>query len=160
MGGSLLSQVLEFRKSGPINARFPLLIKCGGLTVLIERRSNQLIQRYSAHHGAITLNSVFKSPRERRSNQLIQHYSAHHGAITNVTFHPSELPPVVSRWRPTEIWDLREGQLFYTLHGHGGAIIVLLLSCWSFFASAGSDEQVRRLLQCSPTGGKMLFLPG
>lgn len=79
-----------------------------------------------------------------RSNQLIQHYSAHHGAITNVAFHPSGNFLLSSSLDGAlKIWDLREGQLFYTLHGHEGAI---MSSCFSpagdFFASAGSDEQV------------------
>eukprot|EP00775_Hariotina_reticulata_P009180 gene9180-9346_t len=42
-----------------------------------------------------------------------------------------------------KVWDLREGQLFYTLHGHEGASLGVAFSpAGDFFASAGADEQV------------------
>ena len=42
-----------------------------------------------------------------------------------------------------QVWDLREGQLFYTLYGHEGAISEVAFSpAGDFFASAGADEQV------------------
>ena len=42
-----------------------------------------------------------------------------------------------------QVWDLREGQLFYTLYGHEGAIAgVAFAPAGDFFASAGADEQV------------------
>ena len=83
-----------------------------------------------------------------RSNQLIQHYSAHGGAITNVSFHPSGNFLLSSSLDGTlKIWDLREGQLFYTLHGHEGAVLNCCFSpAGDFFASAGADEQVCYLL--------------
>lgn len=44
---------------------------------------------------------------------------------------------------PLQVWDLREGQLFYTLHGHEGATYGVDFSpAGDFFASAGADEQV------------------
>jgi centriolar protein POC1 len=44
---------------------------------------------------------------------------------------------------PSQVWDLREGQLFYTLHGHEGASLGVAFSpAGDFFASAGADEQV------------------
>jgi WD40 repeat protein len=48
------------------------------------------------------------------------------------------------------VWDLREGQLFYTLHGHEGATNSVAFSPGGdYFASAGADEQVRPLgLDC------------
>ena len=43
-----------------------------------------------------------------------------------------------------KIWDLREGQLFYTLHGHEGATLAAAFSpAGDYFASGGADEQVR-----------------
>lgn len=43
-----------------------------------------------------------------------------------------------------QVWDLREGQLFYTLHGHEGATLAANFSpAGDYFASAGADEQVR-----------------
>lgn len=43
-----------------------------------------------------------------------------------------------------QVWDLREGQLFYTLYGHEGAISGVAFSpAGDFFASAGADEQAR-----------------
>lgn len=42
-----------------------------------------------------------------------------------------------------QVWDLREGQLFYTLHGHEGATHGVDFSpAGDFFASGGADEQV------------------
>jgi centriolar protein POC1 len=41
------------------------------------------------------------------------------------------------------VWDLREGQLFYTLHGHEGATTAAQFSpAGDYFASGGADEQV------------------
>lgn len=43
----------------------------------------------------------------------------------------------------SQVWDLREGQLFYTLHGHEGASMGVAFSpAGDYFASAGADEQV------------------
>lgn len=45
---------------------------------------------------------------------------------------------------PLQVWDLREGQLFYTLHGHEGATLGTAFSpAGDYFASGGADEQVR-----------------
>lgn len=47
-----------------------------------------------------------------------------------------------------KIWDLREGQLFYTLHGHEGAIMATTFSpAGDYFASGGADEQVGTVLR-------------
>lgn len=46
-----------------------------------------------------------------------------------------------------KIWDLREGQLFYTLHGHEGATLAARFSpAGDYFASGGADEQVSQWL--------------
>lgn len=43
-----------------------------------------------------------------------------------------------------QVWDLREGQLLYTLHGHEGATNGTAFSpAGDYFASCGADEQVR-----------------
>lgn len=55
------------------------------------------------------------------------------------------LPPLACV--PPQIWDLREGQLFYTLHGHEGATLAgAFAPAGDYFASAGADEQVRHHL--------------
>ena len=42
-----------------------------------------------------------------------------------------------------QVWDLREGQLLYTLHGHEGPTYGVAFSpAGDFFASGGGDEQV------------------
>ena len=42
-----------------------------------------------------------------------------------------------------QVWDLQEGQLFYTLHGHEGPTLGVAFSPGGdHFASAGADEQV------------------
>ena len=85
--------------------------------------------------------------RSCSSNQLIQSYSAHTGAVSRVAWHPSGNFFVTSSLDSTlKIWDVREGQLFYTLHGHEGAIYDCCFSpAGDFFASAGCDEQVSSL---------------
>lgn len=41
------------------------------------------------------------------------------------------------------MWDLVEGRLFYTLHGHEGAVNAAAFSpLGDFFASGGADQQV------------------
>jgi WD40 repeat protein len=79
-----------------------------------------------------------------RSNQLIQSYSAHNGAVTRIAWHPSGNFMLTASLDSTlKIWDVREGQLFYTLHGHEGAVYDCCFSpAGDFFASAGCDEQV------------------
>lgn len=79
-----------------------------------------------------------------RSNTLIQSYAAHNGAISKVAWHPSGNFLLSSSLDSTlKVWDVREGQLFYTLHGHEGAVGSCCFSpAGDFFASAGCDEQV------------------
>lgn len=87
-----------------------------------------------------------------RSNTLIQSYAAHNGAVSRVAWHPSGNFLVSSSLDSTlKVWDVREGQLFYTLHGHEGAVgSCCFAPAGDFFASAGCDEQVwQPPLQCS-----------
>ena len=44
----------------------------------------------------------------------------------------------------TKIWDLREGQLLYTLRGHSGAVSSAQFSPdgGAFFATGGADKMV------------------
>ncbi|KAL6764567.1 centriole proteome protein [Haematococcus lacustris] len=90
-----------------------------------------------------------------RTNQLLQHYKAHTGAVTHLTFHPSGNFLLTTSLDATlkagagaqcagvQVWDLREGALFYTLHGHEGATLGGAFSpAGDYFASAGADEQV------------------
>lgn len=91
-----------------------------------------------------------------RTNQLLQHYKAHAGAITNLAFHPSGSFLMSSSLDTTlKIWDLREGHLFFTLHGHEGATLGVAFSpAGDYFASAGADEQVRLVgVQSSEASG-------
>ena len=42
-----------------------------------------------------------------------------------------------------KVWDIREGRLFYTVHGHEGATLGVDFSpAGDFFASCSADEQV------------------
>jgi centriolar protein POC1 len=50
---------------------------------------------------------------------LIQHYDAHAGPVTSISFHPSGNYLVSSSDDSTlKIWDLKMGQILYTLYGH------------------------------------------
>jgi centriolar protein POC1 len=104
-----------------------------------------------------------------RSHQLIQHYAAHSDAVTEVSMHPVlryEPCPLLfhiysmliryishlqsgyyllssSKDASLRIWDLREGRLLYTLHGHTGPALTARFSeNGSFFASGGADQLV------------------
>eukprot|EP00951_Prasinocladus_malaysianus_P026912 scaffold240107_cov45-Prasinocladus_malaysianus.AAC.1 len=79
-----------------------------------------------------------------RTNELMQHYTAHQGAVTDLAFHPSGNFLLSSSYDATlRVFDLREGQLFYTLHGQKGATTACCFSpSGDFFASGGADEQV------------------
>ena len=49
------------------------------------------------------------------------------------------------------MWDLREGQLFYTLNGHEGAALCADFSPGGdYFASGGADEQVAESSTLNP----------
>ena len=65
-------------------------------------------------------------------------------AINSITCHPSgNFLLSTSNDSSLKIWDLCEGQLFYTLHGHQGAATSGRFSpTGEFFASGGADEQV------------------
>ena len=93
---------------------------------------------------AATVVQTQTSVHDRRSNQLIQSYAAHNGAVTRVSWHPSGNFLLTTSLDSTlKIWDVREGHLFYTLHGHEGAVYDCCFSpAGDFFASAGCDEQV------------------
>ena len=64
--------------------------------------------------------------------------------MNSLDFHPSGAFAIsASHDRTLKVFDLREGQLFYTLHGHeGAATCAAFAPGGDFFASAGADEQV------------------
>jgi centriolar protein POC1 len=54
-----------------------------------------------------------------RSKRLIQHYDAHAASVTCISFHPDGNYLVSSSMDSTlKIWDLKMGQILYTLYGH------------------------------------------
>ncbi len=59
--------------------------------------------------------------------------------MTNLAFHPTgDFLLSSSLDASLRVWDLREGQLFYTLHGHEGATNGVTFSpAGDYFASAG-----------------------
>lgn len=88
-----------------------------------------------------------------RTHGLIQHYGdAHSGSkkeecgVNSVCFGGSNGEFLLSTGLDglTKIWDIKEGHLLYTLHGHqGGATTVAVFSPQgNFFASSGADSRV------------------
>jgi hypothetical protein len=69
-----------------------------------------------------------------------QHYKAHSAAVTQLAFHPTGSFLLTSSLDTSlRVWDLREGQLLYTLHGHEGATSGVAFSpAGDYFASAGA----------------------
>ena len=54
-----------------------------------------------------------------RSKRLIQHYDAHPSSVTGISFHPSGNYLLSSSNDSTlKVWDLKMGQILYTLYGH------------------------------------------
>ncbi len=50
---------------------------------------------------------------------MIQHYDAHAASVTCISFHPDGNYLVSSSMDSTmKIWDLKMGQILYTLYGH------------------------------------------
>jgi centriolar protein POC1 len=96
---------------------------------------------------------------DSRTHQLIQHYPAHNDSVTDMSLHPVsptlsslfDLTPnqsgnyilTSSKDSSMRIWDIREGRLIYTLHGHTGPTLAANFSQdGSFFASGGVDQLV------------------
>ena len=80
-----------------------------------------------------------------RSKKLVQHYDAAHGGSVNyVSFHPSgNFLLTCSNDNTVKVWDLREGQLFYTLNGHDGPATCCEFSQnGDYFATGGADMNV------------------
>lgn len=78
-----------------------------------------------------------------------QHYGAHSGTANSLSFHPSG-NYLVSGGEDmvVKLWDLREGHLYYTLHGHEGAVRSVNFSpSGDFFASGGTDMQIMVRMQ-------------
>ena len=60
---------------------------------------------------------------DARSHGLLQHYSAHDGPVASVAIEPSTghyLASAGARDGCVKLYDLRQGQLLYTLTGHAG----------------------------------------
>lgn len=95
---------------------------------------------------------------DSRTHQLIQHYPAHNDSVTDMSLHPVSFLISFPFTHPTQggnyiltsskdssmrIWDIREGRLIYTLHGHTGPTLAANFSHdGSFFASGGVDQLV------------------
>ncbi|KAH8068730.1 hypothetical protein JL721_6595 [Aureococcus anophagefferens] len=84
-----------------------------------------------------------------RSHGLIQHYASHAGPITSIAMEPRAGHYLASSGDDgtLKLYDLRQGQVLYTLRGHEGAATAAAFSPRStdgeLFASGGADK-VRR----------------
>ena len=116
--------------------------------------------------GCLASGSADRSVKiwDNRAHVLIQHYPAHTESVTSISMHPvtplPSAPPVnphslpiwqqsglylssASKDATIKIWDLREGRLLFTLHGHTGAANSARFSSnGTFLASGGSDQLV------------------
>jgi WD40 repeat protein len=74
----------------------------------------------------------------------LQHYDAHDDLINSVAFHPHGTFLLSSSNDGTlKIWDLRKGQILYTLMGHTGATSAGTFSPGGdYFCSGGKDSTV------------------
>ena len=91
-----------------------------------------------------------------RTHKLIQHYGDAHGplnsgensmgGVNSIAFGGLSGEWLVSTGMDgvVKIWDLKEGHIFYTLHGHkqGPTTTAIFSPDGSYFATGGSDSQV------------------
>lgn len=79
-----------------------------------------------------------------RSNQLLQHYNAHRGAVNEISFHPSGLYMAsCSTDSKVKLWDLRKGKTLYTLLSHNGSVDSVDFSfAGDYFATGGEDKNM------------------
>lgn len=79
-----------------------------------------------------------------RSNQILQHYNAHAGAVNQISFHPSGFYlGSVSNDSKVKIWDLRKGEALYSLYGHSGAVKAISFSnAGDYFTTGGDDKML------------------
>uniref|UniRef100_A0A7I4B151 Uncharacterized protein n=1 Tax=Physcomitrium patens TaxID=3218 RepID=A0A7I4B151_PHYPA len=75
---------------------------------------------------------------------LLYHYAANGGIVNSVCFHPSGNFLLSTCEDSTiRVWDLREGQILYSLQGHEGATLCAEFSpTGEYFASGSADEHV------------------
>ena len=75
------------------------------------------------------------------SGEPLQRYAAHAASVTAIAFHASGHYLLSSSLDGTlKIWDLREGHILYTLHGHrGGARAAAFSADGALFVSGGDD---------------------
>ena len=71
-------------------------------------------------------------------------HTAHTAAVNSLSFHASGNYLLTgSDDGQLKVFDLLEGRLFYTLHGHQGPVTAVAFSRGGdYFSSGGSDEQV------------------
>ena len=65
------------------------------------------------------MNKIFFQIFDLRSKRLIQCYDEHKKSVTNLALNPNGFYMASSSVDETvKIWDLRVGQMLYTLNGH------------------------------------------
>lgn len=74
----------------------------------------------------------------------MQHYDAHNETVNSVSFHSNGTYLVSSSNDNTvKIWDLRRGQILYSLFGHEGASTSAVFSpLGDFLLTGGSDNNL------------------
>ena len=75
---------------------------------------------------------------------MIQHYNAHEQAVNRLAFHPLGYHMAsVSNDNKIKIWDLKHGNLGWTLYGHQGGIKSIDFNQkGDYFATTGEDKLV------------------
>jgi WD40 repeat protein len=102
---------------------------------LFDIRTHKLIQHYGDAHNAAQI-----------AGQSLEGVSLNAGGVNSICFGGDNGEWLISTGMDgvVKVWDVKEGHLFYTLHGHkGGATTAGVFSAKSdFFATGGSDSQV------------------
>jgi centriolar protein POC1 len=102
---------------------------------IFDIRTHKLIQHYGDAHGT---NHI--------SGQSLDGLGSTGGGVNSVSFGGDNGEWLISTGMDglIKIWDVKEGHLFYTLHGHkNGPTTTAVFSPGSdFFATGGSDSQV------------------
>lgn len=101
---------------------------------LFDIRTHKLIQHYGDAHGSSTVQTS------------IEGNSGLAGGVNSINFGGRDGEWLISTGMDgvVKIWDVKEGHLFYTLHGHknGPTTSATFSPKGDFFATGGSDSQV------------------
>jgi centriolar protein POC1 len=115
-----------------------------GSIKIFDIRTHKLIQHYENAHGMKNSDGLVTS-NGKNSDGIMKSNSGSKG-VNSVCFGGNNGEWLISTGSDglIKIWDVKQGHLFYTLHGHknGQTTTAIFSKTGDFFATGGSDSQV------------------